>query len=91
MIGLGPDDTLFGASICPDEINYTKGGLADTMKEYWGEMFPLGGTIDVPFSGKTGFRAFSTHVPHNGNVLVLFGPHVATVHGKMILNTTWPG
>merc|ERR1719487_2484905 len=40
-------------------------------------MFPLGGISGAPFSGKTGFEAFSTHVPHNGNVLVLFGPHVA--------------
>jgi len=72
-----PENTLFGSSICPDEINNEKGSLADVLKEYWGEVFPLGGISGAPFVGKTGFKAFSHHVPDDGNVLVLFGPHVA--------------
>jgi nitrogen fixation protein len=75
--GCTPENTLFGLSICPDEINYEAGGLAQLMKDFWGEMFPLGGISGAPFSGKTGFSAFSHHVPVGGNVLVLFGPHVA--------------
>merc|ERR1712217_87661 len=38
--------------------------------------FPVGGIGGAPYVGKTGFFAFSHHVPENGNVLVLFGPHV---------------
>ena len=38
--GLGGENTIYGQSICPDEINNEKGGLADLMKEYWGEVFP---------------------------------------------------
>merc|ERR1712217_427540 len=38
--------------------------------------FPVGGIGGAPYVGKTGFFAFSHHVPDNGNVLVLFGPHV---------------
>jgi len=76
-IGCTPENTLFGCSICPDEINNEKGDLAYIMREYWGEVFPLGGISGAPFAGKTGFKAFSHHVPENGNVLVLFGPHVA--------------
>jgi len=47
------------------------------MKDYWGEVFPMGGIGGAPFVGKTGFNAFAHHVPDGGHVLVLFGPHVA--------------
>jgi hypothetical protein len=30
----------------------------------------------IPFTGKTGFTAFSHHIPDNGNLFVLFAPHV---------------
>jgi hypothetical protein len=36
-------------------------------------MSGLGG---LPFCGKTGWGAFSSHVPTNGNVVILFAPHV---------------
>jgi hypothetical protein len=82
--GFEPDNTILGTSICSDEINSVKGTLVDTMKEYWGENFLLGGIGGAPYVGKTGFGAFSHHVPKNGNVLVLFGPHVGiTVDGEV--------
>merc|ERR1719361_3245932 len=34
-------NTLFASSICPDEINNNRGGLADLMKDFWGEVFPM--------------------------------------------------
>jgi len=74
--GFSPGNTLFGLSICPDEINYGKDTLASRMRAYWGEMFPLGGIGGAPFAGKTGYAAFAAHVPENGNILVVFGPHV---------------
>merc|ERR1712151_1119563 len=46
------------------------------MQEYWGNRFRMGGIGGAPNTGKTGYFAFSHHVPDNGNVLVLFGPHV---------------
>ena len=70
------DNTIYGQSICPDEINNEKGDLADIMKEYWGEVFPMGGIGGAPYVGKTGFGAFSHHVPDDGHVFILFGPHV---------------
>lgn len=76
-MGFTPKNTIFGTSICPDEINNEAGDLASLMKEHWGEVFPLGGIGGAPFAGKTGFRALSQHVPDDGHVLVLFGPHVA--------------
>ena len=70
---LAPKNTLFGYSTCPDEINrnVTKFSLY-----YGGHQFPLGGLTGYPFRGKTGFAAFSHHAPDNGNILILYGPHV---------------
>jgi len=72
-----PDNTLYGNSICPDEINSAKGSLNFLMQDYWGELFPMGGIGGAPFVGKTGFKAFSHHVPDDGNIVVLYGPHIA--------------
>ena len=63
LFGLTPQNTIYGQSICPDEINNEKGDLASMMGDYWGECFPLGGIGGAPFVGKTGFAAFSHHVP----------------------------
>jgi len=75
--GLEPGNTIYGQSICPDEINNEKGDLAPLMSEYWGNCFPMGGLGGAPFVGKTGFNAFSHHVPQDGHVVILFGPHIA--------------
>jgi hypothetical protein len=37
----------------------------------------MGGLSGIPFVGSTGFNAFAHHVPENGNILVMFGPHVS--------------
>ena len=42
----------------------------------WGEIFPLGGIGGLPLTGKTGWAAFSSHAPQDGNIVVLFAPHV---------------
>lgn len=74
--GFTPENTLFGNSLCPDEINFSPRGIARLSADYWGEVFPLGGLGGAPFAGKTGFKAFSHHVPDDGNILILYGPHV---------------
>jgi len=76
-LGFTPRNTLVGTSVCPDEINNETGDLVDLLKGHWGACFPMGGISGAPFVGKTGFKAFSHHVPENGNVLVVFAPHVA--------------
>ena len=53
------------------------GDLAMMMTEYWGECFPMGGIGGAPYVGKTGFGAFSAHVPDDGNIIIMFGPHIA--------------
>merc|ERR1719387_2655059 len=74
--GIQPKNSFLGTSICADEINTLKDGMVDKMIQHWGTNFPLGGIGGAPYGGKTGFGAFSAHVPDNGNVLVVFGPHV---------------
>jgi len=36
----------------------------------------LSGLAGLPFVGKAGWGAFSHHVPDDGNIVVLFAPHV---------------
>jgi hypothetical protein len=70
--GFTPDKTLFGNSTCPDEVNR----FVTTFGAYWGGNFPLGGLAGIPFTGKTGFSAFSEHMPDDGNLFVLYASHV---------------
>jgi len=79
--GMDPDNTLYGQSICPDEINNEDGDLASHMQQYWGEVYPMGGIGGAPYVGKAGFAEFASHIPDGGNVLVLFGPHIAISEG----------
>lgn len=74
--GLQKSNTIYGQSICSDEINSDPGHLTTLLTKYYGRTFPLGGIGGAPYVGKTGFMAFSHHVPDNGNVLIVFGPHI---------------
>jgi len=75
--GFDNDNTILGTSVCPDEINNEATDLPVLMQDYWGEVFPMGGISGAPFTGKTGFKAFSSHVADEGHIIVMFGPHVA--------------
>ena len=61
--GINGDNTLFAQSICPDEINHECGDVTNLFQEHLGEVFHMGGLAGLPFTGKTGFTAFGTHVP----------------------------
>ena len=74
--GFTPENTLFGHSICSDEINNRKEQLIPLMMNRWQEGFTLGGLGGLPFAGKSGFGAYLHHVPEDGKLLVLFAPHV---------------
>ncbi|GAB5360829.1 hypothetical protein AAMO2058_000660800 [Amorphochlora amoebiformis] len=71
-LGFTPKSSLMAVSSCPDEINRTM----DSFNDYWGDSFHLGGLAGIPFTGKTGFGAYAAHVPDNGQLLVVFAPHV---------------
>ncbi len=76
--GFTSANTLYAQSVCPDEINHRPhDSLPNLLAEHLGEVFHLGGLAGIPFTGKTGFAAFSQHVPDNdGNLFVLLAPHV---------------
>jgi len=74
--GFTQKNTLYGQSLGADEANHVAGELVDQMRRCWGHVFNLGGIGGIPFVGKTGFTAFSHHVPDDGNLLILYGPNI---------------
>lgn len=73
-------NTLFGTSICPDEINNkpTKSlpaALQRAMTDLNG-VFHLGGLAGLPYMGTSGMKAFLSHCPMNGKVFIMYGPHI---------------
>ncbi len=70
--GFTPENTVFATSTCPDEINRAVTGFAG----HYGEHFIMGGLAGFPFTGITGFGALSHHVPDNGYLFILYGPHI---------------
>jgi hypothetical protein len=77
-LGFRNENTLYGDCSCPDEINHNDPGedISSLFRYRWGAQFTLGGIGGLPYSGKTGWAAFSSHTPKNGNITVLFAPHV---------------
>ena len=63
-------------SVCPDEINHEHGDITDLFINQigGGKVFHLGGLAGVPFTGKTGFGAYSGHVGEKGHCFVLQAP-----------------
>jgi len=74
--GYTPANTLFGHSVCSDEVNAKAEQLLNLMVSRWGEGFTLGGLGGLPFAGKSGFRAYLHHAPDSGRLLIMFAPHV---------------
>lgn len=66
--------TIWGTSICSDEINNSFNILS---RQFVGPgPFRFGGISGLPFTGKTGVTAFASHIPMNGNAFILYGPHI---------------
>jgi hypothetical protein len=77
-MGFTAENTLFADSSCPDEINHDDPDedITSLFAKRWGEMFPLGGLAGLPFTGKTGWGAFSSHCPADGHIVIMYAPHV---------------
>ena len=56
---------MYADSSCPDEINHdnSEEDVTSLFHKRWGSTFPLSGLGGLPFTGKTGWGAFSGHVP----------------------------
>ena len=70
--GLSNENTLFGVSTCPDEINRA----VTQFGNYFGKTFNLGGLAGIPFTGMTGFGAYSHHPSEGGTLFILYASHV---------------
>ena len=51
----------------------------------------MGGLGGLPFVGKTGFKAFTHHVPKDGHIFILFAPHVGIAKDGLIGKYSRPG
>ncbi|HET8865188.1 MAG TPA: hypothetical protein VFM80_05775 [Gracilimonas sp.] len=72
--GYKPKDYIWGTSICSDELNNSINALN---KNFCGPgPFRFGGISGIPFTGKTGFAAFSSHIPDDGGAFIVYGPHI---------------
>jgi len=76
--GYTPTNTLFGSSLCSDEINDTAESLVGDFQNKLGVegVFNLGGLGGLPFVGTSGMGAFTSHTPVDGKIFIVFGPHV---------------
>lgn len=71
---INPETCIWGTSICSDEVNNTFNAIS---KNFAGPgPFRFGGISGIPFTGKTGFRAFASHIPENGGAVIVYGPHI---------------
>lgn len=71
---LNSKNTLWATSVCSDEVNQSLHRLDENFETFG--PFILGGISGIPFAGKTGFKAFSSHIPDSGGALIIYGPHV---------------
>jgi len=92
-LGMSPTNTVLTQSSCPDELNHDNYSqdMSQLMSNRWGEVFHLGGLAGIPFTGKTGWGAFAHHVPVDGNILVLFAPHVGLTTDGTVGKVHRPG
>ena len=76
--GFTKSNSIFANSSCPDEINHDdlEDDLSLLFFKRWGEIIKLSGLAGLPFVGKSGCKTLIEHIPKDGNLIVLFAPHV---------------
>jgi hypothetical protein len=74
-----PDKMLLGASLCVDDIIYTKNFRLHAKVK---GPFNLGGLAGLPFTGVSGLGAFAHHIPDDGVMLLLIAPHIGYSESK---------
>jgi hypothetical protein len=92
--GYKPSNTLLGSSLCSDEINSSPSSLAPLLESKFSKgaaTFELGGLGGIPFVGVSGMKAFASHCPQNGKILIVFGPHVGISKDGVVGEVERPG
>ena len=91
--GANPSNMLSTYSVCPDENNHRDGHIVDQFtKEFGGgKVFDLGGLAGVPFTGQTGWSAFSHHIPDGGHAFVFHASHIGISNSLVLGEYTREG
>ena len=74
-----PGKILMGASLCVDDIIYTKNFRLNPKVK---GPFNLGGLGGLPFTGVSGLGAFAHHIPEDGMMFLLIAPHIGYSENK---------
>ena len=80
--GWNGDHSIWATSLCSDEVNFGFQHFNEKMAAPG--PFILGGISGLPFVGKTGMKAFLSHVPTNGLALIVYGPHIGFTKDGLI-------
>lgn len=81
VLELEPSKIMFADSICSDDVNSIQ--YPSRALEFLGP-FKMGGLNGFPFTGLTGMKAFASHVPDDGAVLIYYGPHIGITKNGII-------
>jgi hypothetical protein len=81
-MNLNSSNTLWATSVCSDEVNQSLHQLDDYFKAFG--PFILGGISGIPFAGKTGFKAFASHIPDEGGAVIIYGPHIGITKDGLV-------
>lgn len=79
---LNNTNTLWATSVCSDEVNQSLHQLDEFFRAYG--PFILGGISGIPFAGKTGFKAFASHIPDEGGAVIIYGPHIGITNDGVV-------
>ena len=77
-----PDQVLFAASICSDDVNgpvfnntNNLGQMPQSLQAFLGP-FMAGGLDGYPHAGTTGLLAYASHITSGGALLIYIAPHI---------------
>ena len=75
--GFTQENSLYTECVCPDEVNHDSSfEITNLLARRYNGVFPLGGAAGLPFTGQTGWGAFTSHCPKDGNIVVLIASHI---------------
>lgn len=71
--GFTENNVLLGTALCSDDVNRD---LEDELRKIFDNNHSMGGLSGFCFAGASAFGNMLHHVPEQGHVLVVYGPHV---------------
>ena len=85
-----PDQVLFAASICSDDVNgpvfgniNNLGQMPQSLQAFLGP-FMAGGLDGYPHAGTTGLLAYASHLTNGGALLIYIAPHIGITRNGQV-------